>query len=191
LPNQFFLLILANTSQKTLSAGLYLANLRGMIRALIMKKKGEAAPFSPTRFMADLSHLIAAERFEEPFHVTLLLLSPQTSELAYLSCGNHSLFHLSQGSRSVRELVAKNPPLNSQEKQDFSIMADNWKIGDLLVLTSFSPQESEKTPLFQNILSSATFSPARQAEEILHAALQFNEDLSPSSQVVMAIRRIG
>ena len=193
LPNNFYLFVLARIKEETFASSIPLAHLSGMIEALVHQQKLEQSPFVVSSFCATLNALASSVCQQHPFGLSLLVLSPLSEELAFVSFQEGSLFHLPQGSRLVRELPSENPTLESGIQTELAIATNNWNIGDTLILSSFSQAQSEqnKALLMQSILKSTTLSSASQGEEILNSLISTDKNTSSFPHIVVSIHRIG
>ncbi|MBS3904031.1 MAG: protein kinase [Simkania sp.] len=177
-PNNSFFILLAETTQNGLGGLIETGALRGMCRALISSSSVSLGkPFDSLDFVSKLNHLILEEKSEEQFFFQSLLLDTLREELIYVPCGACTLLHSSSMDREPRFLVADNPPLGKEERTQFLETVDNWEIGDLLLLHTFSPFASqrggeEEKMLFGNLVKAhLNLAMSVQAEAILKKTL--------------------
>lgn len=191
LPNNALLFFTAKAVEDTIEASFSISNLRGAVRLLIAERQKATTPFFLASFLTDLSSSISSDFWKQSFGATLLLLSPKSDQLSFASFSYGSLFHLPQGSRSPRELIADNPFLSADQQFDFAITTDNWQIGDnLLLFSHIEPPSAQQKEKASAILSrSATQSAQREAEELDSFLLEQHPHLT--SSLVLSIRRIG
>ena len=193
LPNNFYLFVLARIKEESFASCIPLAHLSGLIEALVHQQEQVQSPFVISAFCSTLNALASSVCAEHPFGLSLLILSPLSEELAFVSFQEGSLFHLPQGSHLVRELSSDNPTLESGIQTELAIATDNWNIGDTLILSSFDQEQNEqnKALLMQITLKSTTLSSASQAEAILNSLISTDKNTSTSPHIVISIRRIG
>ena len=193
LPENLFAVVLVKQHDKTLAGSLFLAKASGMIELQMHLQKQTRAPFAVSSFLSMLNEMALLHFKEHPFGLALLVLSPRSEELVFASFQEGSLFHLPQGSATLREHLSDNPSLESTLQREFSLATDNWNIGDLLILSSFGRDQNaeNKALLSRSILSSSTLSITKQAEEILCTLTSFQKENFFSPQLVLTLRRIG
>lgn len=193
LNGNMYALVLAHCEHDKLESTLYLANLRGVLRSSFLQFQRGQSTFAVTNFLTNLSNTLFEEPLDVTYNFSLLVLDPSSDELVFTSCGSHSLFLVPQGSHDVRELISDNPPLGKEPFSEFSIISDNWRIGDLLTLSSFPTNAdlSKQTSVKDAILNSNTLSPNRQADAILKGISFANASPTPSPEIALTVRRIG
>lgn len=180
------IILIAQPLQTGLEAPIYSANLRGMIRALLAAQENFSFPL----FVSSLNRLVQDDPLGQKFAAAFLILSPQRDELSFLSCGLGNILHVSPGHMIPRTLGNQNPPLGSLLRADFELTADNWNIGDIVILHSLHPSVD---PILQETLKEKFFlSPQGQADALLKKAASqpaFTQDKKP--QVLFSLHRIG
>ena len=193
LPNNFYAFILGRIKDESFASSIHLAHIAGLIEALMYEQEQNETPFTVSTFCTTLNALATNVCANHPFGLSLLVLSPRSEELAYISFDEGSLFHLPQGSRLVRELSSENPTLESGIQTELAIATDNWNIGDTLVLSSFTQTQTEqnKTLFMQAIQGSTALSSSSQAETILKSISSTDKNTSSPPHVAITIRRIG
>ncbi|MBI2742968.1 MAG: protein kinase [Chlamydiales bacterium] len=201
LPDNNYLILLAEPTTFGIEAPIYIASLRGMIRTLIHEREpATRAPFQVRSFISALNELIHDDSLKQPFSLALLLLDPLQEELTYLSCGLGRLVHLPEGSELPRYIAVPNPPLGVEMPGDFTETNDNWKIGDTLFLhsleTALHEDDAQKREfeghLNLAIKESALLSAERQAETILRKMTSLHAIATESlPKVLLSIRRLS
>ncbi|MGH2611946.1 MAG: protein kinase domain-containing protein, partial [Rhabdochlamydiaceae bacterium] len=162
---------------------IYLGNLRGMIRAIA--SISEKFMFLP--FLISLQRLIQLDPLNQKYALAFLILSPSRDELQFLSCGMGSIFHISPGSPKARRLQNHNPPLGTDNRNEWDIVIDNWNIGDILVAYTF-PSTSDA--LIQETLENISLqSPQSQADNLIKKTIHFLAEKKP--HILLSLHRIG
>ncbi len=174
LPNNTFLIVLAETAKQSLSGLVETGALRGMCRAVIENTPVSIdRPLDLLELVGKLNHLVLNEKTGEEFFFQALLLDGLREELTYTPCGACTLLHVSSAGDEPRYLSADNPSLGHAEQSTFSKTVDNWSVGDLLLLHSFSPFASQQSTederkLFSDLIKAhISLSMKAQAEAIL------------------------
>lgn len=196
LPTNQLLAFMGYSSSKGILALSFASAIRGMTRALLqLSEVSPKKPFVPQTFMAKLNRLIRDEKTGERFSFQLLLLDPLLEQLHYISCGGGAMLHVPSGTADPRYFQMDNPLLGTEDQRDFLETTDNWQVGDLLILHSFSPigssTEAQTTLLLDVVKTQLSLAPGRQVEAILKKSLPH---LSPEQQglpqVLIEMQRI-
>ncbi len=193
LPHNFYALALATMRKQGSASSLILAKLSGVLRTLMHLEQAAPTPFALTPFLTTLSQMAVQEFKEHPFALSLLLLSPKTDEIAYVSFGQGSLFLLSQGSERVREIFSDNPSLETGPQSPFAIAQDAWNIGDTLILTTLSSatDDKHKEVFKEAIRKSSPLSVTMQSKEQLQALLSIPPPHQPTPPLTLPLHRLG
>lgn len=193
LPHNFYAFILFRIKEESFASSIHLAHVAGLLEALMHAQEQEETPLTVSKLCTSLNALATKVCSDHPFGLALLVLSPLSEELAFVSFDEGSLFHLPQGSRLVRELSSENPTLESGIQTELAIATDNWNIGDTLVLSSLTQTESEhnKTLFMQAIQSTTTLSTTSQANAILKNIASLDKNRGSPPHVAIILRRIG
>jgi eukaryotic-like serine/threonine-protein kinase len=199
LPNNLFLIILAETLNGSVDSSLFIANLRGMIRMLVQERiHAPNATLASVPFVTTLNQQLIEDKMKPRFGLSLIVLDPLRDQLAFTSCGLGFIFHLPQGASQARKLTSSNPLLGADPVAVFTTTTDNWKAGDSLYLhslpaSSFSKPEGELEKKFIEAISENAFlSPQNQAEAILKklsGTPSFSQQMHPKH--LISIHRIS
>jgi len=179
------LFVIAEPLDRGLEAPVFAANLRGMIRALVLMQEN----FTLDHFITSLTQLISADPLKQKYAASFLYLSPQRDELSFLSCGMGNLLHAKAGVQNPRQLLNHNAPLGSS-RREYEATVDNWNIGDIIVFHSFSP--AFDTRMQEAVQENFFLSPQPQADAILRkmaAEPAFIQEKKP--HVLFTLHRIG
>src|SRR6185436_3180657 len=123
------------------SNALFLSSmLRGMVRMAASTVPREPVP----SFLDTLNRALSAEKYL--FDFSLLFLDLEHGLLAFGSSKPGVLCHFPESAPKPRILDTENPPLGKKEGSTFLEIKENWKPGDLLILSSI-PMETSKMPL--------------------------------------------
>lgn len=190
LPSNCYGIIIAESSQKDVEGFIYTSVLRGMIRALC-----ELTHY-PRELLTVLNHLLLKDT-EMKHIVTLsyLILSPNTDELHFGSCGHGSLYRFTKESQKVEKLSTLNLGLGIDSKEDFADKTIPWNVGDRLVMGNFAgllsqPDKSSFKPekeLPRLLEESNHLAPQKQVEDILRK-IRITTKNSPPACIVSLVR---
>lgn len=181
--------IMAKPSSKGLDGAIYTANLRGILLSLMHIPK---EPFSPLQILEKLNTLLLDEGLGEKFTLSFLNLNPRIEQMTFIACGDDYLLHTPAGSEEVRKISSHNALLGTSYNEIFASQ-DNWNIGDRILFSSLSTEETDRTPtLVQEFQNTTMLSPNRAAEKILSEALssQIPTDQQPP-RALLLINRVG
>lgn len=200
LPNNTFLIFLSLSYAQEIEAALDIGMLRGMIRTLIQGKNlTPDDSFRLLPFVTTLNNLISADHLDKSFALQALHLDPLSEQLAFISCGLGSLFHLAAGSKEPRRLSKQNLGLGLEVQAPLFETVDNWNVGDTLILQSLALPNSPKSPpneeteiqISKALADSIFLSAQGQADAILkQASLTPSFSLQKYPKVVLSIQRI-
>ncbi len=175
--------ILAEPLVSGFETSVYLSNLRGMIRAVAATQE----KFIFLTFLSSLQRLIQIDPLNQKYALAFLILNPTRDELQFLSCGMGSALHLSSGSPKARKLHNHNPPLGSDNRNEWEITSDGWNVGDILIIHTFAPSSDA---FIQETLESISLqSPQSQADALIKKTIASITDKKP--QVLVSLHRIG
>src|SRR5690606_33484748 len=112
------------------------------------------------------------------------------NELAFISSGLESVWHLSSRGGKPRKLLNLSPLLGKEENAEFFATIDNWNQGDLLVCHSFggSLQEDIDKKTQEVIEKNRFISPASFSESLLHALEPIESE--KQAKLVLSLLRI-
>ncbi|PIS01305.1 MAG: serine/threonine protein kinase [Chlamydiae bacterium CG10_big_fil_rev_8_21_14_0_10_35_9] len=187
LPNDQYLVIIAEPLKEGLSTLLPVAALKGMINALIKSQQNE---FHPLTFTHTINRLVALDKqtYPNPFGLSLLLLIPEKDRMVFISCAHSSLYHLPSDSSNYKALTTPNDPIGKSGDSSFLETAANWKSSDLLLLCSMN---SKEIPSFDSAISDYIFlSPQVQSEKILSEILSKQDIKSQKNSTAITLHRI-
>jgi len=117
----------------------------------------------------------------ESFQFAILALEAQKNSLSFISCQFGFLWHLPDQSQEIRPLEVSNPPLGSNAEQNFLEIKENWNLGDTLLLSSLSLDQSALDYLFANL--------SLAPQQLANKALTTFASLSDGAAFIM-IRRV-
>ncbi len=184
LPENRLCVILAEPEDGGLISLLHTAVLRGMVRMAIQQGfMNGKKDIHPIKMLAGLNQALFEDPMRQKFSLSLLLLNPDKDQLAFVSCGYRSLWHIPDGSKKVRTLSTPNPLLGAETGVTLLETADNWHSGDTLILQT-SLKEDANWVEEDSLLSAQA-----QADKILKR-IAIKEDPSKSTGAVISIHRI-
>lgn len=165
-----YAILMGESSEKTESSILYTASMRGIGRALAQVSK------NPSTFAAKINDILIHDTVRQIFNLCYLILSPQTEQFYYISCGYGHLWFFSEANPEPIKVVSGNIPLGIDPKAQFTHGTYPWKAGDLLILDSLTPALS--MPEAKSYLS----------DDIIRQSIIENRHLSPQKQVEHFLR---
>lgn len=164
-----FGVLLAEPASRGAEGLIYTAVFRGLVRALshLVSK--------PSELVTLLNELLTHDPMDQVFTLSYLVLSPNTNQLQYISCGYGNLWHIPAGINEPTKVAADNMALGIDAKADFIEVSQPWNVGDTVILNTFAiggdseaaqslglPQDSFKKALADNV-----FKPPQKLVEIL------------------------
>lgn len=190
LPSHCYGLIIAESSQKDVEGFIYTSVLRGMVRALCQLTT------HPRELLTVLNSLLLQD--EEMKHIvtlSYLVLSPNTDQLHFASCGQGALYHISKDSSKIGKLTTSNLALGIDGKEDFIDQTLPWNVGDRLVMGNFAgllsqPDKPELRPdkeLPRLLENSMQLPPQKQVEDILRK-IRAATKVSPPACLMSLVR---
>lgn len=192
--NNTMAIVLIQTKSSWIASSLHVGVARGIIKSLMQPHLTNAdKAFSPTAFATTLNNLMCSDyHIKEKFFMSVLKIIPMNDSLSFLSCGLSPLFHISQGTNSVRMITTENPLIGENPNATFIDSGDNWNDGDLLVFHSFPFKESLVHSLQRTISKNVLLSPMRLCkillEDVKHDPF-FDELRKP--KLVLSLQRLG
>ncbi|HNA61835.1 MAG TPA: hypothetical protein PKW79_02025 [Rhabdochlamydiaceae bacterium] len=178
-----FGVVIAEPLQSRLETPIYIATLRGTIRALIRGQE----KFSLPTFLSTLNRLVQEDPIQQQYKFAFLNLSPTRDELNFLSWGFGNLLHFSPGGQLPRILTNNHPPLGTNKWEDLELTIDNWNIGDVVVLHSCDSSQDEL--IQQSLKENFLLSPQNQADTFLKKIS--SQSSEKKTKVLFTIHRIG
>ena len=165
-----YVVVMAESNEKSLDAIVYLGVLRGHTRALIPRY--EESGFDALSFTSELNARICDDTMRRQFAYTTLYLDPQNERFQLVNCGFRTAWHLAPDSITPHVLHLNNPLLGSDPSATFEQATDNWDPGDLLLLHSFDVAFGETLPDIEEHLRTLVadtfqYVPEIQAKRIL------------------------
>ena len=200
LPNNTYVILLAEALNTNIDGVVFIAVLRGMIRTLMQDKNPLIAKsFNALNFIQTLNRMVAEDSLGQRFALSFILLDPFNDQLTFISCGLGSLFHVPQGGTLPRKLQSENLALGVELNADFFETTDNWNVGDTLILHTIETTEvatheqSElETQLFDAIVENLSLSARRQSEAIFkRLSIVPAFALQKHSKALICIQRIS
>jgi serine/threonine protein kinase len=198
LPDNSFVVILAESPSSKLSSMISLAVLKGLLRArmhdFFTNKPKEN--FTSSLFAFELNQLFCHESFGQKEAITILHLSPLLDQFSFISSGFESLFHLPSRGGSARLLRNQSRMLGVEPNIPFFSTTDSWAPGDLLLLHPFSSSSSKVRSdiddlTIQTINTNKHLSPDRLSSVLLETLTNsFNTESSSIQKVVLSLLRI-
>ncbi len=200
LPDNSFVIILAESPASRLTSMISLAVLKGLLRARIhdffaLKTK---EPFTSSLFAFELNQLFCHESFGQKEAITILHLSPLMDQFSFVSSGFESIWHLSSRGGNARMLRNQSRLLGLEPNVPFFSTSDSWNPGDMLLIHPFasSSAPAEKRAAVEaltlkTINTNKHLSPNRLAPvllDTLQAAFQKRDDTA--QKVVLSLLRI-
>nr|MBA3815880.1 SpoIIE family protein phosphatase [Parachlamydiaceae bacterium] len=192
LPNGSYGILIGEASIKGAEGILYIAILRGMIRAL------EPIADQPLALITMLNTLITKDKTSQPITLSYLILSPSENTLKYVSCGYSNLWKVASTTDIPFPINAKNTALGINSETEFKEMTLPWEIDDTLILSSQAAEiaESAVEPEFTQsalkkiIQENVRFSPQKLVDAILRK-LSFSSIQSARERaiILLSIRR--
>ncbi len=168
-----YIILLAEPLTPGISSLFQTAIFRGMMR---MALQPDSQPLQKLQILNQHQDLL-----NQPFALSFLLLNPDKDQLTFLSCQGSDLWHLPQGSQTLRALTAPNPPLGSDPSTPLLETTDNWNAGDTLILPS--PGIVSQDPSW--ILEYTLLSPQPQATQLLQKL-----PTSPKTSALLTLQRM-
>jgi hypothetical protein len=199
LPDNSFVVILAESINSRLSSTISLAILKGLLRAKIHNytSANKPEPFTTSTFAFDLNQLFFQESFGAKEAITILHLSPFLNQFSFVSSGLESLWHVSGRSGKVNLLKNKSKLLGQEANTAFFSTIDSWNEGDLIILHPYAsslidPQKNQAiVSLTENTLKKhKTDSTQKISLKILEAIeSNINRTKSEGAKVVLSLLR--
>lgn len=175
-----FGILMAESSQKDVEGFIFTSVLRGMVRALC------TLTTRPRELITMLNYLLLHDpEMKHVVTLTYLVLSPNTDELIFASCGHGSLYRVNEKTETIS---TRNLALGIDAKEDFIDATFPWNVGDRLVLCNFpgtlsDPEQEEATPehhLPRLIEESRQLPPQKQVEDILRKVRSSTKQPQPA-----------
>ncbi|HEY4254925.1 MAG TPA: protein kinase [Chlamydiales bacterium] len=188
LPSNCFCLMIGEPEATGVAALIHSSIVRGMIR-MAMEYGFRSGKKEPTlaKFLSGLNKTLCEDSARSSFGLSLLLLNPEKEKLTFASCGHSSLWHIPDGSTSLREITTPNVPLGTHINASILEGTDNWGSGDTLIVNSFSKQTQPKE---RWIKESLLLPPKQMAEKTLEHLLLENPKQRQRSSAALSIQRI-
>lgn len=188
LPDNSYLILIAETLESRIDSGVYLGVLRGLLKAALFFSP--PAPGQSAGFVNTLNRFVNEDSLGQKFPFSLLLLNPLKEELSFISCGLGGLIHIPTGRQHPRKMSSHNPPLGTELRTEFFATTDNWEIGDTLIFHSLD--SSLEGVLFEAVTENLLLSAQGQAEALLKkAATHSSFSLQKNPKVLFSLQRVG
>jgi serine/threonine protein kinase len=140
LPDNSYVIILAESPYSQLSSIISLSVLKGLLRARIhdFYTEKQKEPFSSSLFAFELNQLFCHESFGTKKAITILHLSPLMNQFSFISSGFESIWHISSFGGKARMLRNKSRFLGLEPNIPFFSTNDTWNPGDMIIMHPFS-----------------------------------------------------
>lgn len=197
LPDNSFVVVIAESPNRAFSAVSSIATLRGIVRSLMHQYLYpiKEVPFITSTFAEKLNQIFFDEPHDQNEALTILHLSPLLNELSFVSSGFDSIIHLNRNGGRPKVLRNNSPLLGQTPTTNFSSTTDNWNPGDSLILHTFDspslPFEQKKSleaHILQSISSIGKTSPLSFSQSLLER-LQSASPGNPE-KVVLVLNRL-
>lgn len=169
LPDNSFVIILAESPSSKLSSILSLAVLKGLLRARMHDffAANPKEPFTSSLFAFELNQLFCHESFGQKEAISILHLSPLMEQFSFISSGFESIWHLSSRGGNARLIRNQSRMLGVEPNIPFFSTNDSWAPGDTLLIHPFA---SSNTPLAER----------NEVESLTLKTINTNKHLSPN-----------
>lgn len=149
---------------------IYASVVRGMIRALCNFMRPDT--IAPSALGTLVNTLIAQDRFNKVFALTILLLDPANNECHYLSCGYGTLWMTPAGQKQPEKVSSSHLALGLEMSPEFAATTLPWFSGARLLMTNIQAQTGEisaltEHQLYQLVLEQHHLSPQKQVDSLL------------------------
>lgn len=168
LPDQSYIIIIAETTSKELDATIYIAFLKGLIRMSLHEHTVSSKEFDPIDFISLLNEKLSMDQIPATFCFSALQLKPKYDQFIFITSGYHGLWHVGEGTKQPQLIVNDNPLLGVSPNSSFYEIKDTWKEGEQVFLHTFHD-------------SSFTKEQQQHLEDIAKKSIQ--ENLSISMQI--------
>jgi len=162
LPKNCFCFFMSEPQETGVSALLQSSIFRGMVRLAI--EHGFRSGKTIAQILGDLNLTLTEDPACKPCRTAALVLSPDTNQLAFVSCGLSSLWHIADGQKQVRVLTTDNELLGAKKNSTVLEIVDNWNSGDTIVFHSFVDAQNPDSWLSEHLL----LAPQPLAAQITH-----------------------
>lgn len=192
LPDDKYGIIIMEPSIKTADGLIYLAVLRGMIKALV-----QLAP-NPAECVTMLNHVLEKDSLNQVFTLSYLVLDPKKNNLHFISCGYGSIWLFPAQSESPKKLSADNIALGIDKDASFQELVHPWELGDSIIMSSLlfpdTQIQEEKSFLEEHyrdaLIETRNLPSQKQVETLLRKAKASSSKGSEKSPyAVISIRR--
>ena len=195
-----YLFALAESTVGGLESIIYAAHFRGMLRSLMYQYSQEPkAKWHLEEMASSLNRMMRVDPLQPKYAFSALILDPIREQLSFFNAGLNQLVHVSSEGVS-RILSSVNPLLGQELSPEFTVVVDNWNIGDTILLHCLAPlyrtepyqqRQTEKT-LLESLQEEAFLSAQPQAEALMKKALflSFQREQKPS-KVLLSLQRIS
>lgn len=199
LPEERLLILIAEPLEQGVEALFPAANLRGVVRTLILEStKPMDPPFQTLSFIQALQRQIQLDPFISKFAFSYLHLSPIEGKVHFYNSGLSQIIYTPAGEKS-HTLYNSHPPL-TQTSTEFTETSENWNIGDVIIYHDFILEEKdsiERKEAVENhlvtVLQKQMFHSAQSQADILVKELS-QSSLFPKDEqtkVLFSIQRVN
>jgi len=161
LPDGSHGIIMGEASSQGAEGVIYTGVLRGMVRSLCRLTT------KPIELVTILNDIAFRDSMNQLFALNYLILSPQTNQLHYVSCGHGNLW-LIKTDKTAQQISTNNKPIGSAPETEFVEINHSWNVGDTLIFNTFSGLP----------------------EEVFEKALEESKELPPQKQVETILRKL-
>lgn len=131
-----FGMILAEPSSRGADAYLFVANLRGMVHALIPQG------LTPSETVATINRLLFMDKLGPIFHLCYLVIKPQEGVIAYVNCSENALWRIPAETKTPTKCPSIGGAVGVSPEVEFKDAVMPLNPGDIVVLNSFAGRSS-------------------------------------------------
>ncbi len=188
LPENHFVIVMAEPTKTGIASLIPVANLRGMVRqALQEADTSKTNSLHPATFLNSINQTLSNDSIEDNFAVSFLFLHQEDNCLSFVSCAHNNLWQIPSGSKKIISLATPNSLLGEDPNATIVETASNWNFGDKLLLFSLgciNDKEKEnikkQDELKGAISDNVTYSAKGQAKKILDRMVSNFDDNFPN-----------
>jgi serine/threonine protein kinase len=199
LPDNSYVVILAESMNTKLSSTISLAILKGLLRAKIRDyfSPSKKEPFTTSTFAFDLNQLFCQESFGGKEAITILHLSPFLDQFSFVSSRFESLWHVSGRNGKINLLKNKSKLLGEELNVPFFSTIDKWEVGDLILIHPYasSSEDNAKNKAIElltdeTLKTHKSLSPERISAKVLEAIeSNLNKSKATNAKIVLSMLR--
>ncbi|MBN1914488.1 MAG: protein kinase [Parachlamydiales bacterium] len=169
LPENRYIILLAEPEKEGVESLIFTSTFRGMARMIIdhyfLSPNNDLHPVTVLNI---LNETLSKDPQKQPISLSLLLLNPEKNQLSYVSCGHNDLWHIPVHTEKIINLRTPNQKLGHDLNSTLVETANNWHVGDILILPSLAvTHENNEENFKQLLLKNLRYSPRQQAKKIM------------------------